>query len=184
MTSGEITLTALTILAILAGPIVAVWITRRLDDRRLKQTRRMDVFRTLMRTRRVTLSPDHVGALNLVEIEFQDEKSVIDAWRQYFESLGARWPNDLQEPEIEHRLKRRSALLTKLLHAMATALDFEIEQLDIFEGGYAPQGWQDDEQAIKEIRYRLLQLLNGNGALPITSVTQPSARTGPYPPPP
>jgi hypothetical protein len=76
-----------TIIALLVGPILAVWVTRRNDDRRLKQTRRMDVFRTLMRTRRVRLNPDHVGALNLVEIEFHGEASVIEAWKAYWNHL-------------------------------------------------------------------------------------------------
>jgi hypothetical protein len=47
----------------------------------------MDVFRTLMRTRRMRLNPDHVGALNLVEIEFYRQADVIAAWETYWEHL-------------------------------------------------------------------------------------------------
>ena len=42
-----------TIVAVILGPILAVCVTRYIDESRLKQTRRMDVFRTLMRTRRI-----------------------------------------------------------------------------------------------------------------------------------
>jgi hypothetical protein len=45
------------------------------------------IFRTLMRTRRTPMWPDHVGALNLVKIEFAEESNVIDAWRE-FKHLG------------------------------------------------------------------------------------------------
>ena len=38
----------------------------------------------------------------------------------------------------------RQRLLAKVLHSMAKTLNFKIEQLEIFEGGYTPQGWQDE----------------------------------------
>ena len=122
MTPGEITFNILTIVAIFSGPIVAVRITRYLDNQRQKQEQRMDVFKTLMRTRRVTLSLDHVVALNLVEIEFKDEVPVIAAWREYFKDLAERWPADLKLDELHDREQKRSALLTKLLHAIATCI--------------------------------------------------------------
>jgi hypothetical protein len=65
---------SLTVLAIVIGPIAAVAITRWLNDRRDQRNRRMDIFRTLMRTRRSPMSPDHVGALNLIEIEFSNDE--------------------------------------------------------------------------------------------------------------
>jgi len=60
VTTNEI----LTVIALVAGPIMAVLITRYLDDQRTYKARRMDVFRTLMRTRRTVflaprLNPPH-----------------------------------------------------------------------------------------------------------------------------
>jgi hypothetical protein len=73
----------LTIFALIAGPVVAVYVTRWFDRSRAAKERQLDVFRELMRTRRGTLalSPDHVKALNLVEIEFYGSSSVLDAHR-------------------------------------------------------------------------------------------------------
>src|ERR1700683_4667288 len=76
-----------TIIAVIAGPILAVLVTRYVDERRIKQTRRMNVFRTLMRTRKMRLSADHVGAINLVEIEFQGEQQVLVRWKEYWNHL-------------------------------------------------------------------------------------------------
>ena len=100
--------------------------------------------------------PDHVGALNLVEIEFKDEPAVITEWKAYFEHLGIEHPkrteeqvkDDMKQEEKNQRLdkydlriaKEREKLLAKLLHAIAKVLDFKIEQLEIFKGGYVPQG--------------------------------------------
>ena len=56
MTDGEIAIAAATIVAVLVGPILAVLITRIIDDQRASKARRMDIFRTLMRTRRIANS--------------------------------------------------------------------------------------------------------------------------------
>ena len=74
--------------AILVGPILAVLATRFLDNRRSARDQRLAVFKTLMRTRRTPTVPDHVGALNLVEIEFANDGPVLSAWRALFSHLG------------------------------------------------------------------------------------------------
>ncbi|MCZ8086935.1 MAG: hypothetical protein O9257_06355 [Brevundimonas sp.] len=60
--------------ATLTSPIIAVIVTRLMDDRRSKRDRRWAIFETLMLTRRTPLSLDHVMALNRVEIEFADNQ--------------------------------------------------------------------------------------------------------------
>ena len=47
------------IVAILLGPIVAVRLTRYLDDRKEKKERKVKVFKTLMATRAYTVSWAH-----------------------------------------------------------------------------------------------------------------------------
>lgn len=172
-----------TIAAIILGPIAAVLITRWLDDRRLQRQRRMDVFRTLMRTRRMVLTPDHVGALNLVEIEFHRETDVISAWKAYWSNLEKKIPPDMPLNEIEQFIRQRDGLLAKLLHAIGKSLGFGIEQLDIFEGGYVPQGWETEYQEQRAIRQALLEVLQGQRAFPVTPVQRPTPG-GPFPPAP
>jgi hypothetical protein len=44
--------------------------------------------------------------------------------------------------------------LSKLLHAIGKDLGFKIEQLEIFEGGYTPQGWgtvEDEQTAVRRL---------------------------------
>jgi hypothetical protein len=173
-----------TILALLVGPILAVLVTRYMDDFRAKRERRMLVFRTLMRTRRMQLSADHVGALNLVEIEFHGEAPIIDAWKDYFSNLsGPAITVTTPQAEVEKFLRIRSNLLTKLLHALAKSLKFRMEQLDIFEGGYAPSGWFNDETQVREIRTLTLEVLRGLRALPITPLIV-AGSGNPFPPAP
>lgn len=171
--------------AILVGPIAAVWVTRWMDQKREDRDRRLDTFRALMKTRRLRLSQEHVAALNLVEIEFYNEADVINAWKNYLKNLS----KNLTEPNITDKDRLRhfedqEELLTKLLHAMAKALGFSnIEQLDIMKGGYSPQGWADIESQQHLLRGMLIEMLRGNRPIPITPIVNPTG-TSPYPPPP
>ena len=177
------TVELLSLLALVVGPIAAVLITRHLETRRDFHGRRMDLFRTLMRTRRVPMSEDHVGALNLIEIEFAYEPDVLAAWKllyQHFATEHIRRPDEQRMPHaaLEENRQRdtlfdkrlfdeRQRLLAKVLHSMARTLNFNIEQLEIFEGGYTPQGWQDEFLEQRMARSFILDLYRGRAALPV-----------------
>lgn len=175
---------ALTIFALIAGPIVAVLITRWTDDRRERKNRRMEIFRTLMRTRRTPMVPEHVGALNLIEFEFSRDGVVMQAWRRLFDHFGTAHPqrddeqilpgmSDQEQGErrrrfIQRLAEERQRLLLRLLHAMATALNFPVQQLEIFEGGYTPQGWNDVEAEQAAIRRLFVEMYLGLRRLPLS----------------
>lgn len=77
----------LMITAVFLGPIVAVRLTRYLDDQKEVRTRKLDIFKTLMATRAYSVSWTHVEALNRTDLEFdknyKKEKEVIEAWNEY-----------------------------------------------------------------------------------------------------
>ena len=144
----------------------------------------MDIFRTLMRTRRTRLFIDHVSALNLVEIEFRDDKKVSAACKSYLEDLGSEQPRRADEEvavdstgeEMRIRneryntrvVKAREKLLATLLHEMAQVLGYkEVAALDIFKGGYSPQGWADIDVQQEIIRRYVIDLAFGDRALPV-----------------
>ncbi|MDF2142823.1 DUF6680 family protein [Paenirhodobacter sp. CAU 1674] len=169
--------------AAVIGPVIAVWITRLSDDRKEVQGRRMDIFRTLMRTRKMPVHFDHVGALNLIEIEFAEDESVIRAWKEYLRNLSEPFPANAKEATQSNFLKKRETMLTKLISEIAKVLKFEVEQMDIFEGNYIPQGWHDDDWEQKLARKGLIDILSGRRPIVIQPYA-PSQGTGPYPPPP
>lgn len=171
-----------TIIAVLLGPIAAVIVTRIIDSGRETKRRKMEIFRTLMRTRKMPVHHEHVGALNLVEIEFSKDRSVVAAWRDYLGSLGEPLPPMDDAQGHEALSKKRDARLTKLIHEIAQVLNFRVEQLDILEGNYIPQGWNDAEWNQKQVQKGLLDLLQGRSALRVNPIVP--ANTSPYPPPP
>lgn len=149
--------------ATLLGPVSAVFVTRWIDTKREKQQRRLHVLRTLMATRRAPLSPEHVNALNLIEIEFYGKKNVLESWKKLLEHFSKTF-----DPKDEERVAReRENLKTKLLSDMARVVGYRIEQLEIISGGYMPQYMVNYETEQQAIRRLFAELANGNRALPV-----------------
>ena len=81
----------LMVIATALSPLIAVQVTRYLDDRNEQRGRKLAIFKTLMATRAYTLAPAHVDALNRIDLEFsakrKSEKAVLDVWQQYLDHL-------------------------------------------------------------------------------------------------
>ena len=176
----------LTLTAIILGPISGVIVTRFVDRRRERNERRMEVFRTLMKTRRNPMQQEHVGSLNLVEIEFQKDAKVIAQWKELFTHFATQHTRgndekiDAETDSADIRIRNerfgrrladdRSVLLARLLHEIAKALNFRAEQLDIFEGGYSPQGWADAEDEQTMVRRFFIDLAFGRRSIPVAVI--------------
>jgi hypothetical protein len=156
------------------GPIFAVLISIWREHANSKSGRRLHVFRTLMATRRVAISLEHVNALNLVEVDFYKCRNVEGAWREYKNHLYSGGPEDAAWTE------KKEKLLAKLLFEIAAVLGFKIPAIDIFQGGYAPRGWFDRERlAVGALEY-LRQLSTRENSFPIWvhgGTTQPQPET-------
>ena len=154
-----------TILALFFGPVVAVSLTELLRERKQIGERRNSVFRTLMATRNATLAPEHVKALNVVEVLFHTEnkqdKKVLDAWRLYLAHL-----NDHQYP-AESWPVRRAELLIDLLYEMGLALGYSFDKSHIKSGAYYPGGYFEAETEHTEARKLWLEVLRGQRQLPM-----------------
>ncbi len=172
-----------TFIAIIVGPGLAVLATRYLDDRRFQKARKLDIFRTLMKTRGLPFHWDHVGALNLVEVEFIDHPKVIETRKAYLTHLGEPIPDITQKAQQDALIKNRTVLLTKLIDAIAEALNIKIEQLDILQANYVPPVWEDDRWNDVLVRRGLINVLYGHAAIKINP-GQPQQNNDPYPPQP
>lgn len=173
---GQTVLGLAIVFATLLGPVLAVLVTRHLDNSRRVSERRLDIFRSLMATRRATLSPDRIKALNLVEIEFYGVKPVENAHQDVMAHINA--PKPLPAGWGD----RQRTLITKLLSEMAKVLGYDLQQLDVLEGGYYPQGIADIELEQQAARRAVIEVFTGNRPL-IISPAAP-APPMPFPPPP
>lgn len=164
------------VVATLTGPVLAVLVTRHVDERRQRRSRQLEIFRSLMGSRRTPLSPDRVKALNMVEIEFYGITEVQKCYQDVMRHINH--PHPL--PAEWHT--RLPSLTTKLLSEMAKVLGYKLQQLDVLEGGYYPQGFVDLETEQQEVRRTLIEVLSGRRPL-VVSPAAPAPPT-PFPPPP
>lgn len=157
----------LTILSVLIGPILAVQAQCWVDILRDKRDRKIRIFKTLMATRAAILSPAHLEALNMIDVEFPESGKwtpVVRAWRSYFDHLQVQ----TTAPEETTRwLDRRLELLVELLSQMGRSLGFDFDVVKIKRGIYLPKAHGLLEEEASQIRQGVLAVLNGKRAIPI-----------------
>ncbi len=180
MTNNTLWLPWITIVAIVLGPVVAIMTSQYLDKVRADKQRKLDVFRTLMQTRSMQISPEHVGALNLVELEFRDCPRVVSSWKEYLAHLGEELPPIEEKTQYDRAIQKRDTLLTTLIDEMAKVLSIKIAQLEILRGNYVPQGWADAEWEQQLARRGLIDVLHGRTPIQVRVHQTPP----PYPPSP
>lgn len=170
-----------TIFAIYLGPIRAVEAARKKEDIRDAARRKREIFAALMRTRRIYMHPDHVGALNLIQLEFIASDKVIRAYRDYIANLSETVPNP--GPPLDAFQRRRGDLFFDLLHEIAKTVGCDIDKRDLERLAYVPTGWETDEGEMRIFRLAVIELLHGRRALPVAPF-QPQPAVNPFPPPP
>jgi Family of unknown function (DUF6680) len=167
----------LMIAAIFLGPIVAVRLTRYLDDKKEVRERKVRIFKILMATRGAALSPAHVEALNMIDLEFsgtnKKEERIIDAWKLYFDHLSQKMTND------EQWGIKRLELLVNLLYEMANVLNFKFDKVQIKNAVYSPRGYGEIEDDQAAIRRGFRELLEGRRVVPMYVTNLPAPPSQP-----
>ena len=167
-----------TIAAVLVGPVIAVLITRWNDNRQAQKARQWAIFRSLMQHRRTPMNIEFVGALNLVEVEFAKVPAILKAWKDLLASFEKLVTESMSPAEKEQVTSARSNSTVRLLDAIAKHLGIKIEQLDIFSGGYSPQGWAEQELEESAIRRMFGDIAIGRRAFPIEVRTPNNSQSG------
>ena len=167
----------LMVLATALSPVIAVQVTRYLDDKNEERGRKLQVFKTLMATRAYTLSPAHVEALNRIDLEFSTkrsgEKAVLDVWQQYLDHLGSK------TLEGQPWADKRVDLLVDLLHAMGLTLGYDFNKTQIKNGTYSPTAHGRIESEQERLRQLLLELLEGKRVIPMHVTNLPNQANSP-----
>jgi hypothetical protein len=172
-----------TVAAIVIGPIVAVRISLRFETSREKLRRKYQTFHALMRTRRVTLSPEHVTALNVIQTEYHDDDRVITAYKKYIDNLGTSLPPGSKEEATKKFIDDRDDAFNEMMFEIGKHLGFTLDKRELAKYSYAPQGWVNIEAEQNAVRQLALELLQGKRPLPV-SPFQPSISASKFPPAP
>lgn len=137
-----------------------------------------------MATRAARVSPDHVQALNMIDMEFygrkifgfrfqnSKEKKVVESWRIYHDHLN----QQVAQEAIGIWMVRSDELFTDLLYKMSVALGYNFDQVQIKRGIYHPRAHDEQEIAQLAIRDNLVKILSGEKPLPISVTTFPASQ--------
>lgn len=172
----------LIILATLCGPVLAVQSQKWIERSRERRHAQKDIFYRLMATRATRLATDHVQALNMIDIEFgghgrrsqsQAEREVVNRWRIYADHLNTPIGDNPPEAQVAIWVQRGDELFTDLLAALATALGYGFDRIQLRRGIYHPKGHSDQEIRQETAQKALLDILVGRSALPMKVVEFP-----------
>jgi hypothetical protein len=156
------------IAAILLGPVLAVQAQKWLESLKEQRSRKLWIFRTLMTTRANPVSPQHVEALNMIDMEFSGTsskvKEVIDAWRDYHDHLNTKVPDD----QIPSWLDKSSNFLVELLFKMSKVLGYDFNKVQLRRGCYTPGAHTEHDYQLLTIRRSLAAILDGKNAIPVS----------------
>ena len=139
---------------IATGPINAVKVGRKLNEEQHKDTAKSSLFLMLYSLRGSPIHYDFVRGLNQIDIVFEDERKVIEAWRIHRQSLDNKNQVNAQRNwELER---------TRLLAAMAQSLGYSnINETDMMKD-YYPEGHDNYLKSEQEFRdYQSKYFLSG-----------------------
>ena len=135
-----------TIVAVLLGPILAVQAQKAVESLREKRRRKTFLFEQLMATRVSRLAPEHVRALNMIDLVFYGERvlgiqrrtakeqRVLDAWKEYHDHLNTK----ADEGQLTLWGAQGDELFTNLLFAVSQELAFKFDRVQLKRGSYSP----------------------------------------------
>ena len=176
----------MTIIAIILGPILAVQVQKFIERITLKRQAKDQLFKTLMSTRQARMAPDHVRALNMIDIVFygkrKKDNKVVAAWRLYLDQLFT-CPRDTEAPEHKAKLDawtiKSIDVFNDMLFEMATALGYEFDKVLLKRGAYTPSGYDETDFDQYIIRRGVAKLFLGIKSIPIHIVEAPPKETSP-----
>ena len=117
---------AVTMLVIYFGPLKASSFSDKASQRNETRRRKMEILTALMKTRRVFLAPEHVMALNVIQLEFKDDAKVIKAYTDYI-----RLRNTQRERADERCFDEVNSVFFDMVHAIGEHLGLSFDKSDL-----------------------------------------------------
>lgn len=126
------------------------------QDRQSKRKAKEVLFLTLIANRKAyPINKEYADALNQIDVIFQDNKKVRNAWRAYFDSL---------HPSSQHFGTSNSFLLD-LLSEIANDLNYKDLKQTELDRFYSPQGFANDTQTVATFYQEYIRVLANSKSL-------------------
>jgi hypothetical protein len=166
------------VVAMIIAPLFAVQVQKWIERFRERKGKKLRIFNTLMSTRMARVSPNHVDALNMIDIEFyhsglfrftrewKKDKAVIDAWRSYLDHLNSLGENPT-EVQTQTLVTRKDELFIDPLYEISQAVGYEFDKVNLKHSIYSPKAHGTDEMEQRIVREGLVSILSGKKPFPI-----------------
>lgn len=156
----QILLSICQIIAVAVIPLFIWWVGNRQMRKKEKIEAKRELFFTLMKRRKAHyVTQETADALNLIDVVFQEDEKVRDAWKSYLSTLNPISPEN----------QNSNAYLLDLLSEMAQTLGYEkLKQTEI-DRFYQPQGLVDsknNEQQVMVEAIKTMQFITGQTEKP------------------
>lgn len=167
--------------ATVLGPILAVQAQKAVEAFRERRERKTRLFEQLMATRASRVSPEHVRALNMIDLVFYGERllgvqrrtaaeqRILDAWKEYLDHLNNRGTDD----QLMQWIAKGDEIFTNLLYAISEDIGFKFDRVQLKRGSYSPIAHGELEAEQTELRRATLSLFTGKHALNMNVVSFP-----------
>jgi hypothetical protein len=165
----------LSVAAIIAAPISALWVQRKIEDSKALNGRRQAIFKALWVNRRRPFWVPRVDALNMIDVEFVGKDKVLDAWQALF----AHYVRKDHPGTDDQIFNQREELYATLLFEISQVLRYKFGRTYVRDNIYRPILHGEVELMELETRRMINQLLKLD-ALPVRFV----GGDHPTPPPP
>jgi hypothetical protein len=153
----------LTVIAIVLGPVLALWAQRVLDHYRERKRQRTGVYFALMSTRASPLDVRHVQALNSIDVVFsrrwwrrKRDKKIRDCWHAWLAHANA-------DSKAEGWAERSNDLKVELYQAMGKAVGFNFDIDYLKRQAYLPAGHVDYAAQGRAIQEALAKIVTADG---------------------
>jgi len=139
----------LTVIAILLSPLVAVLVSRSIEDWKDLKKQKTFVFLSLVSSRHQNITEEQARIFNSIDVVFSKNPNVREKWKEYFELLG--------QPD---RMSEWAKKKLELLKVMADEVGYKkaIDHLDL-DRVYYPTGLTEDAEKRKIYEEKILEFI-------------------------
>lgn len=126
-----------------------------------------------MATRGEPTSLEHVKALNMIDLEFYDDKSVSEPWEVYRKHLNLVLIQEENETREQYNQKlsdwgnKKDDLFTDMLYSMSQLFKFNFDKKALKEIAYLPRAYESTNIQYNKIKEGVIKLLQGESVLKV-----------------
>lgn len=171
----------LIILATLFSPLIAVQVQKWIERATATRSAKLQVFYDLMATRATRVAPKHVEALNKIDLEFtpntRKDREVVNRWRIYADHLNTNLDKST-EAQITAWNVQADDLFADLLEALAAALGYPFDRVQLKRGIYYPKAHGDAEMRRLIFERAMFRVMTGEAPLSMKVTDFPGTQEG------